>query len=769
MFVLNLFTISCLFVMMKKILFLVFLCAFITVSGQNIGLWKDHLPYKNAIAICEHGQQLLVASESAIFIANKNDNRLQRFSKVQGLSDVDISCMNSNESFTVVGYSNGNIDVLEGYVIHNIPYLKNENMLGEKQINAVYFHQELAYLSCTFGIIELGLMDKEINNTFLLNAAGNLNVNEIVFHNDSLFAATDSGLYKAAIKDNLSDFRSWSAHGNNSKIKDVASDNSILYFTTLDSLYVYGNNNSICPINSRSFLETTKNGLFLLTPNKGYLVNKSGITEKHSSQLIRWGSDIYNSGDTTWFADNVNGLVKKVVFYWQKFHPEGPATNDVFSICVNNKNLWVAAGGIDAWNNANVKEGVFWSDYHSWTQISDTYLETKDVVDIASNPHNSDEVFLSTWNDGLMQLNWSNENNSFEKIAQYDHLNTNGHLGTLSADTNSTTYGWIRVKSIAFDNEGNLWGANSQVSNPLFVRKNNGDWHSFSFTSTSTVNRHLGDIIIDNIGQKWVVVPSGVGLVVYNNNNTIDEVQDDQDKVLGSSLGSGNLPSTSVFSLAKDRDGEIWVGTNKGVAVFYNPENVFSGYDFDAQQILVDVDGYVEYLLGNETVTAIAVDGANRKWLGTQSGGLFLVSPDGTEQIYHFTEENSPLLSNTITDIAIDHQTGEVYIGTSKGLLSYMSDATMGFEKHQNVSVYPNPVRPEFNGAIAIKGLVEDADVKITDLNGLLVHETTALGGQAVWDGKNGFGERVQTGVYLVFTSNSFGTETNVAKILFIH
>ena len=236
MFVLNLFTISCLFVMMKKILFLVFLCAFITVSGQNIGLWKDHLPYKNAIAICEHGQQLLVASESAIFIANKNDNRLQRFSKVQGLSDVDISCMNSNESFTVVGYSNGNIDVLEGYVIHNIPYLKNENMLGEKQINAVYFHQELAYLSCTFGIIELGLMDKEIKNTFLLNAAGNLNVNEIVFHNDSLFAATDSGLYKAAIKDNLSDFRSWSAHGNNSKIKDVASDNSILYFTTVDSL-----------------------------------------------------------------------------------------------------------------------------------------------------------------------------------------------------------------------------------------------------------------------------------------------------------------------------------------------------------------------------------------------------------------------------------------------------------------------------------------------------------------------------------------------------
>ena len=278
-----------------------------------------------------------------------------------------------------------------------------------------------------------------------------------------------------------------------------------------------------------------------------------------------------------------------------------------------------------------------------------------------------------------------------------------------------------------------------------------------------------GYLFIDNIGQKWVVVPSGVGLVVYNDNNTIEDVQDDQDRILNSALGSGNLPSTSVYSLAKDRDGEIWVGTNKGVAVFYNPENVFTGNDFDAQQILVTVDGYVEYLLANETVTAIAIDGANRKWLGTQNAGIFLVSPDGTEQIHHFTEENSPLFSNTITDIAINNQTGEVYIGTSKGLISYISDATQGYESHQNVTVYPNPVRPDFNGIIAIKGLVEDADIKITDLNGTLVLETTALGGQAVWDGKNGYGERVQTGVYLVFSSNSFGTETNVAKILFIH
>ena len=755
--------------LMKKILLFIFLSVVVTASAQRIGVWKDHLPYKNAIALCEHGQQLLVATENALFIANKSDNNMQRLSKVQGLSDVGISALNGNKTCAVVGYTNGNIDLIKGYNIHNIPHLKNENLLGDKQINSVTFRQEFAYLSCAFGIIELDLNDKQINNTFLLNAAGNLGVNKLVFYNDSLFAATDSGLYKSSVIDNLSDFHSWSAHGSQLVIKDLGSDQSALYYTTNDSLYVYEKKKSICPINSRSFLEPTPGGLFLLSPNKGYLVNENGITEKYSNDLIRFVSDIYTSGDTTWFADNANGLVKKVFFNWQKFYPIGPVTKDVYSIDVNNSHFWVATGGIDSWNNANVKEGVFWSDYHTWTKLSNTYLEAKDVVDVASNPFNSNEAFIATWNDGLMQLSWSDENTRFEKTAQYNHYNTNGHLATLNADTSSSIYGWIRVKSIAFDNAGNLWGANSQVNNPLFVRKNNGDWHSFSFTSTNTTNTHLGDIVIDNIGQKWVVVPGGVGLVVYNDNNTIEDVQDDKDKVVNSSLGTGNLPSTSVYSLAKDRDGEVWVGTNKGIAVFYGPENVFSGNDFDAQQILVEVDGYVEYLLANETVTAIAVDGANRKWLGTQSAGVFLVSPDGTKQIHHFTEQNSPLFSNTITDIAINHQTGEVFIGTSKGLISFISDATQGYEAHQNVSVYPNPVRPEFNGTIAIKGLVEDADIKITDLNGTLVHETTALGGQAVWDGKNGYGERVQTGVFLVFSSNSFGTETNVAKILFVH
>jgi len=186
---------------------------------------------------------------------------------------------------------------------------------------------------------------------------------------------------------------------------------------------------------------------------------------------------------------------------------------------------------------------------------------------------------------------------------------------------------------------------------------------------------------------------------------------------------------------------------------------------------LVEQDGHFQYLLETEVVTAIAVDGANRKWIGTQKAGVFLMSEDGTEQILHFDENSSPLLSNNITSIAINHETGEVFFGTDKGIISYKSTATKGSDKFkkEDVYAYPNPVREDYEGIIAIKGLVTNAVVKITDISGTLIYETIAEGGQAIWNGKNFNGEKAHTGVYLVFASNEDGSETIVTKILVIN
>jgi ligand-binding sensor domain-containing protein len=276
-------------------------------------------------------------------------------------------------------------------------------------------------------------------------------------------------------------------------------------------------------------------------------------------------------------------------------------------------------------------------------------------------------------------------------------------------------------------------------------------------------------MMIDSRGNKWIILGRGGGLVVFNDNGTIDDLSDDLVKRLDVNEGNGKLPTNNVFSISEDRDGAIWIGTDKGIAVIYSPQNIFTGNNFDAQQILIQQDGYTQVLLENETVTSIYVDGANRKWFGTLGGGAFLMSADGTVEINHFSEQNSPLLSNVITSIAIHPGTGEVFFGTERGIISYKSTATEGNPTNDGIYVYPNPVRRDFEGTIGINGLVANASVKITDISGTLIYETIAHGGQAVWNGKNFKGERANTGVYLVFVSNADGKKTQVAKLLFLN
>lgn len=300
--------------------------------------------------------------------------------------------------------------------------------------------------------------------------------------------------------------------------------------------------------------------------------------------------------------------------------------------------------------------------------------------------------------------------------------------------------------------------------------KDGDQW--IGFTLPIVNENDLGQIIVDRWGQKWVQMRYGNmnpnALLVFNDGGTPENPADDQQKLLNSAVGSGAIPGNNVFAMAEDLKGAIWIGTEKGVAVFYAPEDVFSGRNFDAQRILVTQGAYVQYLLENETVTAIAIDGANRKWVGTDRGGVFLFSEDGTKQIYHFTMSTSPLLSDRITSLAISKD-GEVFIGTDKGVISFRSTATPANDTFGDVYAFPNPVKPDYEGYIAVKGLVSNAQVRITDVNGVAVYSTRAEGGQAVWDGKNFDGRKVRTGVYLVFASNDDGTERVVTKILFVN
>jgi outer membrane protein assembly factor BamB len=239
--------------------------------------------------------------------------------------------------------------------------------------------------------------------------------------------------------------------------------------------------------------------------------------------------------------------------------------------------------------------------------------------------------------------------------------------------------------------------------------------------------------------------------------------------MMGIGEGAGKLPDLSVSAMAEDHDGHIWIGTAKGIAVFYNPQNIFTGANFDSQQIKITQDGHVQLLLETERVTAITIDGANRKWIGTEASGVYCFSPDGQEQIYHFSTDNSPIFSNQVVDIGYDTKTGDVFIGTDMGMQSFRTYIIEGEEEFNKVHAYPNPVRPGYTGNVYVKGLIDEAVVKITDVSGNLVWETKSQGGQIEWPLKSLSGKRVASGVYLAYCAATDGTASVVAKILVLN
>ena len=302
---------------------------------------------------------------------------------------------------------------------------------------------------------------------------------------------------------------------------------------------------------------------------------------------------------------------------------------------------------------------------------------------------------------------------------------------------------------------------------PFSVLTDEGEWHSFPAPASN-----LGQLAIDRDGFKWAIITStSQGILVFDDNGTFEDTSDDRTRIISTS--NSNLPDNEIFSIEADKDGDIWVGTVDGVIVFECGQSVFDADICTGNLRIVEenfVDDETENLLKGERVNAIGIDGGNRKWFGT-SNGIFVQDANGTENIAFFDESNSPLLDNNIIDIAFDDETGVVYIGTDRGVISMRGEAIRGnMLNDEKIYAFPNPVHPDYDGPIAIKGLAMNANVKITDVSGALIFEGRSLGGQIIWDGRDYNGRKASTGVYLVFSTadNTLNPSAATTKILFI-
>ena len=754
---------------MIRILLFMLIPSIVISQDVAVGQWKDYLAYNQPSDICVAKERVYCVAQGGLFYYNNDDNSINRISKINGLSDNSIKQIkyNKENERLIIAYDNCNIDILLDDQITNISDIKRKEINGIKQINNIYFKENLAYISCSFGLVVLDLIRNEVKDTYKIGYSGNYKeINQTAIINDLIYVATSEGIYYAE-KENLflSDFNQWTQdtsfnnsnfiNNNFSSINNLNNTPVAIINLERDSILI--KNNTWDVLSEKAFnnpnVDEKEFGLFICDSNVILILdNDFIITQIESDNVISCDA---LSNNIIWAADKKNGMLKYVDgIIDQQIDVNSPVSNSIYSLEFDKNQLFICHGGhmnfsVNSLNN----EGVSFLSNDDWSNIDFFDLNrARDIVAVATN---SEKEFYASWYNGISVMQGNNH------LIKYGYDNTAGVLDTTFYSNNR-----IQISDLKFDNYGNLWGLNSQVQNPLFVKTKNDTWYSFTLNQNID-GLYFDDLVIDQMNYKWGVIYEK-GLFVYNDNNTLDNISDDQYKILNTSVGNGNLPSIKIRTIEMDLDGEIWVGSDVGVCVFYSPELVFSGYNFDAQQILIQEGDYGQYLLSSEKINCIKTDGANRKWVGTESAGLYLLSSDGTEEIHHFTKENSPILSNKIIDLAINDENGEVFIGTDKGVISYRSDATKGETVQNSTFVFPNPVRENYRGNIAINKLIENAYVKITDINGNLVFQTTANGGQANWDGNNFNNERVGTGIYLVFSTDENGYEEMVSKILFI-
>lgn len=771
----------------KLALLLFFIVSSFRLVAQDIavGHWRHHLPNSEVVSVTSKPGFIYAATPYGLLEYDKEYNSIRKYDKVDGLSDFGINVIqySHQKDLLLLGYRNGTIDILQSGRFSSVIDIRQANILGSKSINAILFDGDRAYLSTGFGIVVLDLNLFVILDTWFIGPEGSmLNVYQLLKTSSHFYAATEAGLLKASIDaPNLADFQYWIPDTDlpypqekyTAIIKHQEFLMANLSASNGDSLYIYNGNewSLFAPETFYDFFREKKtlkseNGTLVITSFAGLFIFDHDLslrTERFwylDSRVYAYDGFMDENG-TLWIGDRDLGLIyQKTGQDYQSIIMEGPASANSFGLSHAGSTLWVAPGAIlGGWQNTWNNQGVFLYDQKNWHQFNRTeYPEMnalRDIVQITPHPSNPQRAYAAAWHGGLAVIEkdvglvkiYNEENSTLERRSQIEDI--------------------VRVGGSAFDHRGNLWVSNPRADRFLSVKKPNGEWMSFPHNGLIIGNETLGRIVIDNSDQKWIVMPRGGGIMVFKETSLDNNFSFDIRK-LGTQEGNGSLPSNRITALAKDLDGYIWVGSNAGVVVFYSPHVALRNQSIDAQPIIQVQDGFAGRLFENETINTIFVDGSNKKWFGTTNSGAFLLSPDGRETVKHFTRSNSPLPSNNILDISVDPITGEVFFATDMGLVSYRGFATQGGRQHSDVLVFPNPVRPGYSGYIAVRGLVANARVKITDIAGNLIHDGFAEGGQYIWDGYTLQGRKPASGVYLVFSTDPEGNETMVSKIMYL-
>ena len=758
-------------------LFLLLFC--LNGNAQGNQQWGSYFSYTNIVDLAQSGTRVFAASQNAMFSQNNISGELKTITSIDGLKAETISAIYYSAAYnkTLVGSSNGLLLIINAnnsIVAKNAIVQETTVVASKKKINHIYEYNGVAYLSTDFGIVEFNLATLEFGDTFYLGPNGaEVAVRQSTIYNGYIYAATYEGfgIRRALITNpNLNDYNQWQPQFAGTYWTGI-----LTFGTSLFAIDNYGNIVRLqgderlafgnLPSAATDLRESS--GFMIATCATKILVYNSQYQQQLQINAIPGEVEnvTYTSativGQTLYIGTAERGVFSVPMNFSGSFvniTPDGPLRDNVFSIKKSRNFLWAVFGGYKFNFTPLInRDGVSKFTKDGWLNIPysdlDNFGTFQDISNISINPNNEKEVYLNSAGSGLLKLVDNVPVTLYNSVTP-----TNTKLESVQ-DYTLNGYISVRVNGGTFDRNNNLWMTDARTEKPLKVLLAGGGWAEYSLADViqDRIHTEYGKMIIDRNGTKWIPTISQ-GLVGFN------EVLSNKFIVVNSDSG---LSSDYVKCVEVDNSNRLWIGTDRGLRTLF-ADRFMTENTLEATNIVFLEDGVPVELMNEQSVTDIETDGSNNKWIGTAGAGAFLVSPDGQSTLFHFTKDNSPLPSNNINDIEIDDITGEVFFATDRGLVSYKGTSTAAEDDLSNVYVYPNPVRPGFEGDVKISGLVNRATVKITDIEGNLVYEATSEGGTILWDTR-AFGKyKVASGVYMIFISSEDATLTKVKKVMVV-
>ena len=789
--------------MIKKLTVSLLVIMSAIAAQAAIGSWKIHPIFgsvpTNAVDV---GDKVYYLVSNNLYCYDKETSENAAYDRSNYLNDSQIGNIyyNYSKNYLLVAYKNSNIDIIlsDGKVV-NIPDIANALLTTAKTINDVTFAEGAAYVATAFGYVVINDEKFEIAESRIYN----VNITSAAKVGGTLLLGSADGLYYGNASKAHSTMSTLSLDTNykNTKIYPLEGSAFIQCGSTTATYEVtLGEANEPTGIALKAsmtnavptFVQPVKslNAVIVgyITTPCYYTVSADGATATRVALPSSTKNEIITSqeADGSWWTIGANGLRKitidgttaNTVLDYQKINASTCSApyflrydkvNDMLYVTNAGKCKMFYPSGDGTLNTTlNTLSGSTWNEINP--VVTNTRNSSRKVLYNTFyplfDPNDSHSFYIGSEYEGFFKFTDN------EQAAHWDWTN--------SPLKNHSSYN-CDACAYQFDKAGNLWVIQSEATNPLMVLPKD---------KINAENPSASDWIIPNVtfGTNWrqffIVTKHNIKVFtsggwasrmvfVDDNGDPTGPITKQEYRYVNTlDQDMRNFRWDELYCLVEDNDGMVWVGSDQGVVRFDPVKCAAQSGALIYRPKVPRNDGTnnADYLLDGVQVNCIAVDGMNRKWIGTNSSGLYLVSADGTEIIEQFTTANSILPSDKILSVCCNPNNNKVYVGVEGGLLEYESDSTTPSQSYDDVYVYPNPVRPEYTGIITIKGLMENSLVKIADVSGNVVAQLQSNGGMATWDGCNSDGSRVKSGVYFVLASENEDETSNavVAKFLII-